>query len=108
MLITTEIEEDNTIISIGEFSFHSKPKKVMRRRTKKAEGVVLRAPQGEIPEERVMESASALGMFAVMNLGAADESQKEIEALRAQVSVLTQDLHRVSLEHTDLTSQLEQ
>ena len=55
-----------------------------------------------------MESASALGTFAVMNLGAANESRKEIEALRAQVSVLTQDLQRVSLEHTDMTSQLEQ
>ena len=108
MLITTEVEEDNTIISVGYFSFHSKPKMVMRRRTKKAEGVVLWAPQGEKPEERAMESASALGAFVAMNLGAADESRKDIESLRAQVSVLTRDLQKSSLEHTDLTSRLEQ
>jgi len=108
MLITTEVEEGNTIVSIGEFAFHSKHQKVIRRRTKKAEGVVLWAPQGERPEERVMESASALGTFAIMNLGAADESRKEIEALRAQVSILAQDLERASSERADLTAQLEQ
>ena len=108
MLITTEVEEDNTIVSIGEFAFHSKHKKVVRRRTKKAEGLVLWAPQGEKPEERVMESASALGTFAVMNLGAADESRREIETLRAQVSILTADLQKTSSKRADLIAQLEQ
>ena len=83
MLITTEVEEDNTIISVGNFSFHSKPKVVMRKRTKKTEVVILWTLQGDKPEQRAMESASALGTFAAMNLGEADESWKEIESLRA-------------------------
>ena len=78
MLITTEVEEDNTIISVGDFSFHSKPKVVMRKRNRKAEGAFLWTPQGDKPEAREMESASALGAFVAMNLGAVDESRKEI------------------------------
>ena len=107
MLITTEVEEDNTIISMGDYSFHSKPKVVMRKRTKKAEGAILWTPQGDKPEERAMESASALGAFAAMNLGAADDTPKEMESLRAQVSALTQDLEKASLEQAVMTARME-
>ena len=107
-MITTEVEEDNTIISAGSYSFHSKPKAIIRKRTKKAEAAILWTPQGENPTERAVDSTFALGMFAVMNLGAVDESRKETESLRAQVSELTRDLRKASLENIALTSQLEQ
>lgn len=54
LLITSEVEEDNTIVSVGDYSFHTKSKVVMRRRTKKSEGAILWTPQGHKPEERVM------------------------------------------------------
>lgn len=108
LLITSEVEEDNTIVLVGDYSFHTKSKVVMRRRTKKVEGVILWTPQGDKPEERVMQSTSALGAFAAMNLGATDDSWKEIESLRTQVTALTQDLQKYSLEHVVSTARAEQ
>lgn len=108
LLITSEVEEDNTIVSVGNYSFHTKSKVVMRRRTKRTEGVILWTSQGDGPKERSIQSASALGPFAVMNLGATDDTRKEIESLRTQVAVLTQDLHRSSLERVVLTARAEQ
>ena len=97
LLITSEVEADNTIISVGDYSFHTKSKVVMRKRTKKYEGAILWTPQGDRPEQRAMQSASALGAFAAMNLGATDDSRKEIESLRAQVSAMTESLQKASL-----------
>ena len=76
----------------------------MRKRAKRTEANILWAPQGENPTERAVDSASALGMFAVMNLGAVDESCKETELLRAQVEELSRDLRKVSLECAALDS----
>lgn len=108
LLITSEVEEDNTIVSVGDYSFHTKSKAVMRRRTKRAEGVVVWTQQRERPEERSIQSTSALGAFAVMNLSMADDTRKEIESLRTQVAVLTQDLHISSLERVVLMTRAEQ
>jgi len=107
-LITTEVEEGNTIISSGSYSFHSKTKAIMRKRAKRTEANILWTPQGGNPTERAVDSAAALGMFAVMNLGAVDESRKETELLRAQVEELSRDLRKASLERATLDSQLEQ
>jgi len=108
LLITCEVKEDNTIVSVGDYSFHTKSKVVMRRRTKRAEGVILWTPQGEKPEERGMQSASGLGAFTAMNLGAADDSRREIESLISQVPTLTQDLQKASLEHAVLIARAEE
>ena len=44
LLITSEVEEDNTIVSVGDYSFHTKSKVVMRRRTKRAESAIVWTP----------------------------------------------------------------
>lgn len=49
-LITSEEEADNTVISVGDYSFHTKSKVVMRKRTKRSEGAILWMPQGDNPE----------------------------------------------------------
>ena len=41
LLITSEVEADNTVISVGDYSFHTKSKVVMRKRTKRSEGAIL-------------------------------------------------------------------
>ena len=92
MLITSVVEADNTIVSVGDYSFHTKSKAVMRKRTKKSEEAVIWTPQGENPEQSAMQSASALGVFAAMNLGAVDDARREIESLRAQVLELQTSL----------------
>ena len=88
---------------MGDYSFHTKSKVVMRKRTKKSEGAILWTPQGDRPEQRAMQSASALGAFTAMNLGAADNSRKEIESLKAQVSAPTENLQKALLEYGAMT-----
>lgn len=98
LLITSEVEADNTVISVGDYLFHMKSKVVMRKRMKRSEGAILWTPQGDKPEQRAMQSASTLGAFAAMNLGAANDSRREIESLRVQVSMLQESLQKTMTE----------
>ena len=107
LLITYEVEANNTIISVGDYSFHTKSKVVLRKRTKRFEGAILWTPQGDKPKQRAMQFASALGAFATMNLGAEDDSRREIESLRAEVSALQESLQKTTTECTTMTARAE-
>ena len=54
-----------------------------------------------------MQSASSLGDFAAMNLGAADDTRREIESLRTQVSVLKESLRKATEECTVMATRVE-
>lgn len=54
-----------------------------------------------------MQSASALGAFAAMNLGVVDDARKEIKSLRAQVSELHNSLQKAIEECTFMAAKAE-
>ena len=55
-----------------------------------------------------MQSASALGAFAAMNLVAADDTHIEIESLRMHLSALQESLRKTMEECTVMATRAEQ
>ena len=108
LLITSAIEVDNTIVSFGDYSFDRKSKAVVRRKTKKSGETVVWTSQGENPEQRAIHSASTLGAFVAMNLGAVDDVCREIEYLRTQVSELQISLQKATEECATIANKFEQ
>jgi len=108
LLVTSAVGVDNTIVSFGDYSFDRKSKSVVRRKTKKSGEAVVWTPQGENPKQRVMQSASALGEFTAMNLGAVYDVRREMESLRTQVANIQIDLQKAKDECVTITNKAEQ
>ncbi len=85
VLSTAPVEADSSVVSFRNYSFDKRSKSVVRRKSRKTNETIIWSSASNKPDVQMMDSASAMGAFAVMTISNAEETHKEMESLHAQL-----------------------